>query len=252
MAQFKNAYDSHNHSLEVLDLLYGYDSFLDSLSFIADMGCGEGLDAAWWASLYTRDDPPEPRNYTVYAVDNDQSYLDSEIIKNTPNIIPLLGDFEVYGTVPRKVDLIWAHDSLQYAVNPYSCISSWRRSMNINGMLVIAVPQDTYYYNNRLVITNHSANPYSYNILNLIYMLACNGFDCNDAYFYRKNNTPWLYAAVYATEFDPETPKLSWYELVERNLVNSSIAASVNKYGFARLDDLVVNWLDKSLYKIDN
>ena len=55
MALFKNGYDSHQHSLEVLNLLYGYDSFLDNLKVIADMGCGRGYDAQWWAQLTTRE-----------------------------------------------------------------------------------------------------------------------------------------------------------------------------------------------------
>ena len=57
MALFKNAYASHDHSLEILNMLYGYDSFLDNLKVIADMGCGAGLDTEWWATLETRDDP---------------------------------------------------------------------------------------------------------------------------------------------------------------------------------------------------
>ena len=48
---FKNAYASHDHSRGILDLIYGYDSFLDSLSIVADFGCGAGLDAEWWATL---------------------------------------------------------------------------------------------------------------------------------------------------------------------------------------------------------
>ena len=68
MALFKNPYYSHEHSLEVLNLIHGYDSFLDNIRSVADMGCGAGLDVQWWATLATRDDPPEPRNYKVYAV----------------------------------------------------------------------------------------------------------------------------------------------------------------------------------------
>ena len=81
-------------------------------------------------------------------------------------------------------------------------------------------------------------------------MLAINGFDCSDAYFYRKENTPWLYAAVYATNIDPLPITTSWYELAERSLINESLMQSVNRYGYARLEDLVVTWLDKNHYKI--
>ena len=81
-------------------------------------------------------------------------------------------------------------------------------------------------------------------------MLAISGFDCRDAYFYRKRNTPWLYAAVYASGHDPLTQQATWYDLAERNLVNDSVINSVNRYGHARLEDLVVTWLDKDYYKI--
>ena len=83
-------------------------------------------------------------------------------------------------------------------------------------------------------------------------MLAINGFDCKDAYFYRKPNTPWLYAAVYATDMDPLPLDTSWYELVETGLVNDSVADSVNRYGFVRMEDIVVTWLDKNFYKVTN
>jgi len=119
-------------------------------------------------------------------------------------------------------------------------------------MLILALPQLTYSYNGRLVIESRHQQLFNYNILNLIYMLAINGFDCNDAYFYRKENTPWLYAAVYATDIDPMPPTTSWYELAELSLINESLVTSVNRFGYARLDDLVVAWLDKNYYKIVN
>ena len=69
MGLFKNSEASYQHSQFIKDLVYQYDSFLDSLEVIADFGCGEGLDVEWWATLETRDEPPEPRNYLCYAVD---------------------------------------------------------------------------------------------------------------------------------------------------------------------------------------
>jgi len=250
MALFKNAYDSHAHSLEVLDTIYGYDSFLDGIQTIADLGCGQGLDSHWWATLQTRDDPPEPRNFLVYAVDQDISKIEPHVLENK-NVIPFKGDFEAK-ILPKKVDLIWSHDTFQYARNPIKCLASWKNSLNVNGMLVMMVPQTTYLKNNRLQIETHHGQYYSYNILNLIYLLAISGFDCNDAYFYRKENSPWLYAAVYASSYDPMPEHTTWYELAEKKLINDYLVASVNKYGHARLDDLVVRWLDRGLYQITN
>ena len=250
MAIFKNSYSSHEHSQEVLNTLYGYDSFLDSLSSIADMGCGEGLDVEWWANLMTRDDPPEPHNYTVYAVDQNIKQLLPEI-QQLPNVVTVEGDFEER-IVPVYVDLIWAHDSFQYARNPLQCLSTWKSTLNVNGMLVMAVPQTTYMFNNRIRIENHSHQYYNYNILNLIYMLAISGFDCRDAYFYRKENTPWLYTAVYASAHDALPEHASWFELADRGLINDSFINSLNRYGYVKLEDLVVTWLDKNLYQITN
>lgn len=249
MALFKNAYASHDHSLEVLNLLYGYDSFLDSIQTIADMGCGAGLDSEWWASLMTRDELPEPRNYTVYAVDQNIKQIDPDILARNPNIITIDRNFEER-IIPRAVDLIWAHDTFQYAREPLKCLASWKQTMNENGMLVMTIPQTTYIHNNSLVVENHSHQYYHYNILNLMYMLAISGFDCRDAYFYRKQNTPWLYAAVYASEHGPLTQQATWYDLAERNLINDSVINSVNRFGYARLEDIVVTWLDKDYYKI--
>jgi hypothetical protein len=247
MALFKNSYASHEHSLEVLSMLHGYDTFLEHLSVIADMGCGAGLDANWWATLTTRDTPPEPHNYLVYAVDQDTSQFDPDIAGHQ-NIKILQGNFEER-IVPRDVDLIWAHDVFQYAKKPLQCLRAWRDTMNVNGMLIMTVPQTTYMHNNKLVVSNYNHQYYSYNILNLMYMLAISGFDCRDAYFYRKKNTPWLYAAVYAAT-DTVTEHMSWHDLADRQLLNDSVINSLGKYGHARLEDVVVCWLDKNLYQI--
>ena len=251
MALFKNAYASHEHSLEILNMLYGYDSFLDNLKVIADMGCGQGLDALWWATLMTRDDPPKPHNYIVYAIDQDIRQLEPDVA-NLPNVFPLETNFEDAVILPRKADLIWAHDSFQYAREPFKCLANWKAQMNVNGMLVMAIPQTTYSLNGRVNIENHNHQYYSYNILNMMYMLAISGFDCRDAYFYRKENTPWLYIGVYASEHDPLPEQATWYDLADRNLINDSVINSVNKFGYAKLEDVVVSWFDKNLYQISN
>ena len=250
MALFKNSYDSHVHSLGVLNLLCEYDSFLDNLSVVADVGCGSGLDAKWWAELSTRDDPPEPHNYLVYAVDQNTNQIEPEV-RLVPNVTVIEGDFSER-IIPRQVDLMWAHNSFQESRDPFKTLATWKSTMSLNGMLVMSIPQTTYWdhSHSKLIVSNHSYQHYSYNVLNLMYMLAISGFDCRDAYFYRQPNTPWLYAAVYASEHTPLPANASWYDLADRNLINDSIINSVNKYGYARLEDTVVQWLDKDNYII--
>jgi SAM-dependent methyltransferase len=241
---FKNQYDSHEHSLDILNMLYEYDSFLDSLKVIADMGCGCGLDAKWWAELATRDNPPEPHNYTVYAIDKNIKYIDSEILTKNKNIRAMEAD---YNTVhlPLKADLVWSHDSFQFSLNPLQTLSHWSRYMNTNGMLVLNVPMHTTYSYDRLQTRSFSGSYYTYNICNLMYMLAVNGFDCRDCYIYMAPNYGWIHFAVYKSfePFDPATT--SWFDLADKNLISDSAMTSLNKYGHVRQEDLMFVWLDK-------
>ena len=252
MALFKNPQESHAHSLTVLNTLREYDTFLESLTVIADMGCGAGLDAEWFATLTTRDDKPEPLNYVVYAVDQNIKQLEIDT-KANKNIVPMEGNFESR-IIPRQVDLIWAHDSFQFARDPFRTLSEWKKTMSVNGMLILSIPQTTYWDSRigKLVVGVHSGQYYSYNILNLMYMLAISGFDTRDAFFYRDPNGPWLYAAVYASPDGPLDQHATWHDLAERYLINDSVINSVNQYGYARLEDVVVRWFDKNFYQITN
>jgi hypothetical protein len=246
MVQFKNAQESYAHSKEVLDILYGYDSFLDSIEFVADFGCGHGLDTQWWATLKTRDDPPEPRNYTVYAVDKDLKTFNKNVA-NLPNVHTFESNINGVGHfIPRPVDLIWCHNTFQYIINPVETLKSWNEQMNVNGMLILMFPQSTHYAYNRFNAHSYSGCYFNHNMANLIYMLAVNGFDCNDAFFLKKENDPWLYAAVYKSDIPPMNPEsTSWYHLAEMNLLNPSIVDCLNRYGYVRQEEIISKWLDK-------
>lgn len=248
MTLFANPELSHQHSLEILNLLYGYDSFLDSISVVADMGCGPGLDAQWWATLMTRDDPPEPRNYKVFAVDTDLSRVDQNL-RELPNVSWLGYDFEQASVLPQQVDLIWCHDAFQYVLNPIATLANWSRQLNVNGMLAMAIPQSVNYIRNRLNYRTDSHVYHNYSIANLVHMLAVNGFDCRDAYFYKNPETNWLYLAVYKSSepMDPRTTSL--YNLADRGLLHDSIIDSLTKYGHVNNDDIVYPWLDKDFYR---
>lgn len=246
---FRSAYDSHDHSRGILDLIYGYDSFLDSLSVIADFGCGIGLDVEWWATLETRDDPPEPRDYLVYAVDKENKI--EPHVTDLKNVKFIQADFENDNILPRKVDLLWSHDSFQYSTTPIQTLKNWNQQMNVNGMLVLSMPQNVHYNYNRIYNDSYNYSFYNHNIVSLIYMLATNGFDCRDAYFYKNTNDPWLYAAVYKSSIAPMDPKTtSWHTLADLNLINDSALDSLNRNNFVRSEDLITTWLDKDFYRM--
>lgn len=241
---FKNPMESHEHSLDVLSMLYQYDSFMDSLKVIADMGCGSGLDAKWWAELKTRDDPPVPHNYLVYAIDKDTSKIDQEIIRNNPNIKVLQSSYDSVH-LHRKADLVWSHDSFQYSINPLGTLSHWNNSMNINGMLSLNVPIHTTYSYERLQTRSFSGCYYTYNVCNLMYMLAVSGFDCRDAYIYMAPNYGWIHFCVYKSSAPLDPVSTTWFDLADKNLISDSAMASLNKYGHVRQEELMFTWLDK-------
>ncbi len=240
---------STRHSVGILNQLYEYDSFLDSLKTIADMGCGTGEDVEWWATLTTRDDPPVPHNYTCYAVDQDPSKLAR--VPDLPNIKKMQRDFNQL-CLPVKVDLMFSHDSFQYSPNPLATLKQWNEMMNVNAMLVLAVPQHSGVEYNRYYSRTHSGCYYHYTPTNLIYMLAVNGFDCRDAYLLKKFNDPWIHIAVYKTDREPMDPATtSWLDLVDKNILHPSIEASIVQYGYLRQEDIVMPWLDRENYFVD-
>ena len=251
MVQFKNPQESHNHSKETLDIIYGYDSFLDSLEVVADMGCGRGLDLNWWATIETRDDPPEPRNYICYGVDQDVQHFDTRT-KSLPNVVVVQDNIETY-TLPRKVDMLWSHDSFQYVTNPLATLKHWNSMMNPDAMMVLILKQTVSTEYNRLVNRGVNYSYFNHNLVNLVYMLAVNGFDCRDAYALKEVNNPWLHLAVYKSQHAPMLPaSTSWFDLADKGLLHPSIESSLNSYGHVRQEDIIYPWLDKDFYRVKN
>lgn len=234
---------------KILNQLYEYDSFLDSLTTIADMGCGIGADITWWANLTTRDDPPVPHNYQCYAVDKDASKL--KRVPDLPNIVKVNRDFN-QTCLPVKIDLMWAYDSLQYSPNPLETLKVWNNMMNVDGMLVLAVPQHSGVQDGRYFSKSHSGCFYHYTPVNLLYMLAVNGFDCRDAYLLKQFNDPWIYAAVYKSPIPPMDPaQTTWVDLLDKKLLHPSIEQSIISNGYVRQEEIVIPWLDRENYFID-
>lgn len=238
------------HSQHILNCLREYDSFLDSLRVIADMGCGTGEDITWWATLKTRDDPPKPYNYKCFAVDRDPAKLAQ--IKPLPNLHIWEKDFTNKHIFPGKIDLMMAHDSLQYSHNPIETLNHWNYALNVNGMLVLSVPQHSGVEYNRYYSRSYSGCYYHFTPVNLIYMLAVNGFDCNDAYLLKKFQDPWIDIAVYKSDIEPMDPATTtWFDLVETGLLNPSVVKSITKHGHLRQEDIIYPWLDKENYYVD-
>jgi len=247
MSLLINAEASHAHSLHTLNALYEYDDFMESIQTVVDLGCGEGRDIEWWATRTTREENPRPLNIKCTGVD----VLDElSVAKKYPNITYQKTDFEgtIYPATNSQFDILWSHDSFQYAINPVTTLSKWWDIASPGGMLAIIVPQTTNIHRHQLSFTQESNCYYHYTLVNLIHMLAVTGWDCKHGYFLKRPKDPWLNAIVYKSEHKPMDPKkTNWYTLSEMGLLPESADKSVYAHGELRQQDLLLQWVDHSL-----
>ena len=124
--------------------------------------------------------------------------------------------------------------------------------MNVNGMLVLTVPQHSGVEYNKYYSRTHSGCFYHHTPTTLIYMLAVNGFDCRDAYLLKEFNDPWIQMAVYKSGIAPMDPATTtWFDLIDAGLLHPSIVNSITKNGHLRQEEIVMPWLDRENYFVD-
>lgn len=245
---FRNAEESHAHSLETLNWLYEHDDFMLSIDTLIDLGCGnQGLDLEWWASRTTREENPQPLNIKCTGID----LVDKlSVASRYSNITYQSNNFEetIFTPKNKKYDVLWCHDAFQYATNPLNTLKLWWDIAAPGAMLVLILPQTTNVENRKLAFAQQSYCYYHYSIVNLIHMLAISGWDCASGFFKKDPVDPWLHAVVYKSDHAPMDPRTtSWYRLAELGLLPKSAAESVHRYGHLVQSDLVLPWLDKNL-----
>lgn len=243
---FRNAEQSHVHSLQVLNTLYEYDDFMLSLASMIDLGCGQGLDLEWWATRTTRDEVPQPLNIHCTGVDRENSL---SLTGRYNNVVYQQCDFES-SIPPRKngYDLLWCHDAFQYSVNPLGTLAHWWHIASPNAMLVLTLPQTTIIEKNKQAFYQPSGCYYNHTLPSLIYMLSTTGWDCGGGYFLKQPNDAWLNAVVYRSDRAPRDPKnTTWYDLLDSELLPETAVASIKRHGYLKQQDLTLTWLDKGL-----
>jgi SAM-dependent methyltransferase len=244
---FRNAQESHAHSLETLNMLYEYDDFMASIGTMVDLGCGTGLDLEWWATRTTRDDVPQPLNIDCIGVDQAPQLT---VAKKYSNITYQSVDFETT-IIPKKktlFDVLWCHDAFQYALNPIETLSRWWHIASDGAMLAIVVPQTTNFQARQQIFSQATGVYYHHTLVSLIHMLATAGWDCRAGFFKKNLTDPWLNAVVYKSSHEPMNPQtITWYELADRKLLPESADTCINRHGELRQQELIVPWLDKSL-----
>jgi SAM-dependent methyltransferase len=245
---FDHADISHAHSLKTLDVLYEYDDFMQSVSTMADMGCGSGLDLEWWATRTTRDEAQRPLDIRCVGVDLVPKV---EAATKYRNVRYRRQDFEKPILGDTKFDVIWCHDAFQYVIDPFATLQQWRDSMSPDGMLVLILPQTTNIESNTQEFDQLDGCYWNWTMVSLIHVLAVSGWDCVGGFFRKNPDDPWLHAVVYNGEDQPLDPRTTrWYDLLEKGRLPESAARSVEKHGYLRQRDLILPWLDRSVHSM--
>jgi SAM-dependent methyltransferase len=244
---FKNAEESHAHSLQTLNTLFEYDDFMESVDTVVDLGCGAGLDLEWWATRTTRDDQPIPLNIQCTGVDLADRLT---LTKKYSNIQYQQTNFEINVSVKKRTlfDVLWCHDSFQYAVNPIATLKHWWDIAADGAMLALIIPQTTNFQQRQSAFSQPSGCYYHHTMVSLIYMLATAGWDCGTGFFKQIPTDSWIHAVVYKSATEPMDPKTTtWHKLSELELLPRSAVKSIQAHNYLRQQDLVVPWVDHSL-----
>jgi len=237
---------SHQHSLGVLETLYQFDDFMQSVQTVIDMGCGTGLDMEWWATRTTRDAARRPLNIRCTGIDRAESCAATSRHKYI-SYIPQ--DFEApIGIHKKKFDVIWCHDAWQFVQDPFRTLSNWRDIATEGAMLVLMVPQTTNLELNRENFEQADHCYWHWTLVNLIHVLAVSGWDCAPGFFLKRPGDEWLNVIVYRSDQAPLDPRTTrWYDLCDRGLLPETAENGIQRWGYLRQQDLVLPWIDRSL-----
>jgi len=248
MITFTTPQLSHEHSLHTLNAIREYDEFIESIGTVIDLGCGNGLDLAWWATLTTRDDNPKPLNIACTGVD---LFQDNAWPGKYTNLVHHRVNFE--NSIPlannnRTYDVLWCHDAFQYALNPLDTLKHWHSIASEGAMLLLTVPKTILVHHRQLAYFQPNGVYHHHTMLGLIHQLAISGWDCSGGFFKETPDDPCIHAIVYKSAQESVDPRTAtWYDLAERNLLPDSGIKSVAQHGYLRQQDLVVPWLDHNL-----
>jgi len=241
---FTTPEDSHAHSLETLNALMQYQEFMESIENMIDVGCGKDpKDLVWWANAHILDD-----NGTKIPLNIDCTGIDllPELKMSTglKNLNYLQQDFEEVFS-KQQFDLLWCHDSFQYATNPMQTLQNWWHMLNEGAMINIQLPTNINIEYNKLSCSQPSFTYFNHTIDSMIHMLAVCGFDCSDGFFQEQGK--WLKVIAYKSDHEPMDPRTtSWYDLAEKELLPASAVNHINKYGFVKREGLLTKWITGS------
>lgn len=213
---FVDKHASHAHSQKVLNLLEGFDDFMDSIKTVLDIGCGAGHDSHWWATRTIKDEEGATigkRPIDVTALDKDISRVDT-VVSELGKIKFVESDFDNMPFSKPSFDIIWAHDVLQYSANAYHTLCEWNRVCHNGGILLLSVPRSQRNFYNRYTAIQYDRVYQHYSLVNLIYLLALAGFDTVDDRYMQEPNDTHMWIAGYKIS-EPNSQDTSLHNLTK-------------------------------------
>jgi ubiquinone/menaquinone biosynthesis C-methylase UbiE len=233
-------------NIETLTILNQFQDFIDNIKTVADMGCGEGNDALWWATL--TNDNGKPRDIKINAID--QTIDRSKVIKH-PNISYRECNLNNTGLANNSHDFVWAYNSLQYSLSPLHTLSHWWAIMKVDAMLLVTVPYNFSVDNHRDILkvdSEYQQNCYfNWTLGNLIMSLVITGFDCRNSYFKIDKQQKYIQAAVYKLPQQVDI-NMNWYQLCDKKMLPLCVEEAIMKNGNFKDTDITCEWIDRTQY----
>lgn len=210
---------------------------------VLDVGCGLGIQAAWWAS---RRPPEKEDKFGIKASTEchgvDLYPPDAELVNK---FYFKQEDYHNLSFGNSQFDIVWSHFSLEYSPNPMKALAEWRRVCKDDGHLHITVPASFKKKFGKVHTELRPGQQSWFSITNLIYMLAYTGWLPREAHFQADIKRGILRGLVpanpdQATPLDPLTTNL--YELAERGVFDRWVTAMINDRGTFDETNLVITW----------
>ena len=233
---------SHEHSLATLDLLNEFDDFKASIKHMADFGCGKGLDLEYWGNMRenTEEGPGRYLDFNCVGFD-----LDAESNKPSRKNIKYK-NFDLNSSDPMwsvPFDLIWCHNTMQYLNSPVEFLSRVNKNLSMGGMLYLCVPSTVNVLHHMFQNYTPAGHLNTFTVTQIIYLLALNGFDVKDFYLQKRKFEDIVQVIVYK-ERDPLPYNTTWYELVDKDILNDEMKTIVLKNNVLTDLGIVTTWVD--------
>jgi len=119
--------------------------------------------------------------------------------------------------------------------------------MQDTGMLYLRVPSTISVIYNKFQNYTKSGYYSTFTLTQLIYLLALNGFDCNDVFFKKTAYEDIIEVVTYKIS-EPYDANLNWGQLAEHNMLTDNMNEIINHKGYLTDQGLITKWIDGTVF----